>query len=147
MPQEVLIYNSIKAIHILGFLLWVGSMFALSVALRYHERAGADRDAIMGLERAIGRAMELGALLAIAAGVYMILTKVGPVSPMKQPYLHIKLTLVVVLIAMHGVVRAKMARLGRGQGSAPGAWLGSAILVLAVAAIWLAVVKPMLRVS
>ena len=147
MAQEVLVYNSIKAIHILGFLLWVGSMFALSVALRYHERAGADRSAIVGLERAIGRAMELGALLAIAAGVYMILTKVGPVSPMKQPYLHIKLTLVVVLIGMHGVVRAKLARLGRGQGSAPGAWLGSAILVLAVAAIWLAVVKPMLRTS
>ncbi len=150
MPQEVLIYNSIKAIHILGFLLWVGSMFALSVALRHHERAGADRSAIVGLERAIGRAMELGALLAIAAGVYMILTKAsvfGAVSPMKQPYLHIKLTLVVALIAMHGVVRAKMARLGRGQGSAPGAWLSSAILVLAVAAIWLAVVKPMLRVS
>jgi uncharacterized membrane protein len=151
MAQEVLIYNSVKAIHILGFLLWVGSMFALSVSLRYHERAGADRTAIVGLERAIGRAMELGALLAIAGGVYMILTKAkvfgDAISPMKQPYLHIKLTLVVVLIAMHGVVRAKMARLGRGEGRAPGAWLAGAILVLAVAAIWLAVVKPMLRVS
>lgn len=147
MSQEELIYRSIKAIHILGFLLWVGSMFALSVALRYHERAGADRNAIIGLEHAVGRAMELGALLTIACGVYMLLRSPTVVSPLKQPYVHIKLTLVVVLIGMHGVVRAKMARLGRGQGSAPGAWLGSAILILAVAAIWLAIVKPMLRVS
>ncbi len=147
MSQQELIYRSIKAIHVLGFLLWVGSMFALSMILSAHERAaGSARDALIAVERGIGRAMELGAQLAIACGVVMILTSQAAVSPLRQPYLHIKLTLVVVLIVMHGVVRAKMARLGRGEGTAPPGWVTPLVLLLAAAMIWLAVVKPMLRV-
>jgi uncharacterized membrane protein len=121
-------------------------MFTLTLVLQAHARAGSARDAFVSAERAIGRAMELGALLTIVCGVLMILRSPAAISPLKQPYVHIKLTLVVVLIALHGVVRAKMARLGRGQGSPPAAWVSGAILVVAVAIIWLAVVKPMLRV-
>ncbi|HTE51806.1 MAG TPA: CopD family protein [Kofleriaceae bacterium] len=146
MSQQLLIYNSVKAIHVLGFLLWIGSMFALTLVLQAHARGGATQGALVGVERSLGRAMELGALLAIACGVYMLLRSPAAISPLKQPYVHIKLTVVVVLIAMHGLVRAKMAKLGRGQGTGPGSWVSAAVLILAVAAIWLAVVKPMLRV-
>ncbi|HWM87720.1 MAG TPA: CopD family protein [Kofleriaceae bacterium] len=139
-------YVWVKAIHQFGFLLWVGSMFALTLVLSAHARAAGARDAFVVAERAIGRAMELGALLTIAGGIAMIFGSSAVISPMKQPYVHIKLTLVVVLIAMHGVVRSKMARLGRGQGTAPPAWVSAVILILAMAIIWLAVVKPMLRV-
>ena len=139
-------YLWIKAIHQLGFLLWVGSMFTLTLVLAAHARAaGPAQSAFIPAERAIGRAMELGALLTIACGVVMILKTPYAVSPIKEPYIHIKLTLVAAIIVLHGLVRAKMARLGRGQGSAPGTWMSAAILLLAVGAIWLAVVKPALH--
>ena len=120
MSQQELIYRSVKAIHVLGFLLWVGSMFALAMVLAAHQRAASGaRDALVAAEKSIGRAMELGALLAILCGVVMIFTSAAPVSPLRQPYLHIKLTLVVVLIVMHGMVRAKMARLGAAKDRLP----------------------------
>lgn len=147
MSQQELLYRSIKAIHVFGFLLWIGSMFALTLAMSAHERAsGPARDALIDIQRSMGRAMELGALLAIACGVVMILRSPATVPPLKQPYLHIKLTLAVLLIVMHGLVRARMARLRRGEGSAPPAWLGGLVLLIGAAMIWLAVVKPMLRV-
>ena len=139
-------YLWVKAIHQFGFLLWVGSMFALTLILRTHASAGGQaRDAFAAAERAIGRAMELGALLTIAGGVAMILGSYKPINPIRQPYVHIKLTLVFVLIVLHGIVRGKMARLGRGQGSAPSGLISGLILVIGLSIIWLAVVKPMLR--
>ncbi len=140
-------YLWVKAIHQFGFMLWVGSMFALTLILRTHaSAAGSARDAFNAAERAIGRAMELGALLSIAGGVAMIVWTIAPISPLKQPYVHIKLTLVFVLIVLHGIVRGKMARLGRGEGSAPSGLISGLILIIGVSIIWLAVVKPMLRV-
>jgi len=144
MRQEA--YLWFKAVHQLGFLLWLGCMFGLTVVLSAHARAGAAaHEALVGLERRLARAMELGALLAIVCGAVMIVGSPAAVSPLKQPYLHIKLTLVVAIIALHGLVRGKMGRLGRGQATPPPAWLSAAVLLLAIGAIWLAVVKPMLR--
>jgi uncharacterized membrane protein len=139
-------YLWVKAIHQLGFVLWVGSMFALTLLLSAHARAaGPARDALVAAERSVGRAMEVGSLLAIACGVLMIVGSQAAVNPIRQPYVHIKLTLAVVLIALHGLVRSRMARLGRGQGGALPGWVSGAILIIAAAMIWLAVVKPMLR--
>ncbi len=139
-------YLWVKAIHQFGFLLWVGSMFALTLILRTHaSAAGSSRDAFAAAERALGRAMELGALLTIAAGVAMIVGSDKAINPIRQPYVHIKLTLVAVLVVLHGIVRGKMARLGRGQGSAPSGLVSGLILLVGVSVIWLAVVKPMLR--
>jgi uncharacterized membrane protein len=139
-------YTWVKAFHQFGFLLWVGSMFALTLVMSAHARAAASaRDPFVAAEGAIGRAMELGALFTILAGVAMIVWTPAVISPLRQPYVHIKLTLAVVLIATHGLVRARMARLGRGQGGALPGWVSGAILLIAASMIWLAVVKPMLR--
>jgi uncharacterized membrane protein len=139
-------YIWVKAFHQFGFLLWVGSMFALTLVMSAHARAAATaREPFIAAERSIGRAMELGALFTIAAGVAMIVWSPAAISPLRQPYVHIKLTLAVVLIALHGVVRARMARLGRGEGGALPAVVSGAILLIAASMIWLAVVKPLLR--
>jgi protoporphyrinogen IX oxidase len=139
-------YLWVKTVHQFGFVLWVGSMFTLTLVLSAHARAtGPARDAFAAAERSIGRAMEVGALLAIACGVIMIVRPVAGVSAIKQGWMHIKLTLAVLLIATHGLVRARMARLGRGEGGALPGWVSGAILVIALAMMGLAVVKPMLR--
>lgn len=139
-------YLTIKAVHFVGFFLWVGAMIALALTLRAKGAAEASaRGAFAGMERVLARAMELGALVAIACGVLMIVKSPAVVSPMKQPYLHIKLTLVVGIIAMHGLVRASMARMGKGTGGPPPVAVPWLLLVAAAAIFYLAVVKPMYR--
>jgi uncharacterized membrane protein len=139
-------YLWIKAVHFLGFFLWLGSMSALAVVLRAHAGAAeAARSAFEGLERTIARTMEWGALLSITCGVIMIAKSPGPVSPMKQPYLHIKLTLVVVILALHGLVRMKMGKLRKDPATGVPAIIPWLIVALAAAIFALAVVKPMYR--
>ena len=139
-------YLTIKAVHFLGFFLWVGGMVALALTLRAHAAAAeAAKAAFEGLERTLARGMEWGALLAITCGVIMIAKSPGPVSPMKQPYLHIKLTLVVVILALHGFTRMKMAKVSKGTGGPPPSAVPVLLLVIAAAIFYLAVVKPMYR--
>ena len=139
-------YLTIKAAHLLGFTLWVGGMIALALALRAHAAAGtAAKEAFERLERTLARAMEWGALLAIACGVLMIVKSPAVVSPMKQPYLHIKLTLVVVILAMHGLVRVSMGRMRKGTGGPPGVIIPWLVVALAAGIYYLAVVKPMYK--
>lgn len=139
-------YLTIKAVHFLGFFLWVGAMIALALALRAHAAAGAAaKEAFGRLEGTLARAMELGALLAIVAGVLMIAKSPAVVSPMKQPYLHIKLTLVVGILAMHGLVRMSMGRVRKGTGGGPGVAVPWLLLAIAAAIFYLAVVKPMYK--
>ena len=139
-------YLTIKAVHFLGFFLWVGAMIALALAVRAHAAAGdAAREAFERLENAYARAMEIGALLTIACGVTMIVKTPAVVSPMKQPYLHIKLTLVVVILAMHGLVRVSMKRVRKGTGGGPGAAVPWLLLAVTAAIFYLALVKPMYK--
>jgi len=139
-------YLTIKAVHFLGFFLWVGAMLALALALRAHAAAGASaKEVFERLEGVYAKAMEFGALLAIACGVLMIVKSPAAVSPMKQPYLHIKLTLVVVILGMHGLVRMSMARVRKGTGGGPGVAVPWLILAAAAAIFYLAVVKPMYK--
>jgi protoporphyrinogen IX oxidase len=145
MSQPGLLYLSIKSIHVLGFILWVGSLLGLTLVLQAHQRASGPHEGLIGAERSIARAMELGAMLTIVCGALMILFSPAAVSPIRQPYVHMKLTLVVVIIALHGLVRAKMAKLGRGEGKAPPSWVNGLILLVAIGAIALAILKPLLR--
>lgn len=139
-------YLLIKAVHFLGFFLWVGALTALAMTLRAHASAGeAAKAAFDQLERAFAKAMELGALLAITCGVIMIVKTPAQMSPMKQPYLHIKLTLVVVILALHGLTRARMGKMRTGGGAPPPAFVSWLLLALAAAIFVLAVVKPMYR--
>ena len=139
-------YLTIKAVHFLGFFLWVGAMLALALALRAHAAAGSSaKEAFERLEGVYAKAMELGALLAIACGILMIVKSPAVVSPMKQPYLHIKLTLVLVILGIHGLVRVSMGRVRKGTGGGPGVAVPWLLLAVAAAIFYLAVVKPMVK--
>jgi protoporphyrinogen IX oxidase len=138
-------YLWIKAIHVFGFVLWIGSMVGLAVLLGAHRRAEATaRAALAGAGRGVAMVMDLGATLAIAAGVAMVVSPIG-LSPFKQPYFHIKLTVVAVLLVAHVLLRIQVGRARRGREGGPPGWLMPAVLILSAATIWLAVVKPMLR--
>ena len=63
---------------------------------------------------------------------------------LQQPWMHIKLTFAVGLIAVHGIVRMRAKKLATG-GPAPKMGAAVAVASLAVAIIVVVVLKPMAR--
>jgi uncharacterized membrane protein len=143
------LYLWVKSFHLIGVFLWGGSMVALAATLVSVGRAAqtgatAARDTLLGLGKGIARMMELGALVAIGCAVWLAVGTRGDGAAwvMKKPWMHVKLTLVVlVLFATHGLLRVKLARYRKGK--QPKALPGfvvplviatmAAILILAVA--------------
>ena len=125
-------YLWIKLVHFVGFIIWLSSIFGLANMLR--EKVGGSgeaRDLLVRLARNAGRAMDAGATLAIVAGVILLIKSPAPIKPIEQPYFHVKLTLVVLLLALHGFLRMRAGKLAKGEskplGSAP---LGLVTLLL-----------------
>ena len=109
-------YLWIKLVHFVGFIVWLSSIFGLANMLR--EKVGGSgeaRDLLIRLARNAGRAMDTGATLAIVAGVVMLIKSPAPVRPMEQPYFHVKLTLAVLLLALHGFLRMRAGKLAKGD--------------------------------
>ena len=109
-------YLWIKLIHFVGFIIWLSSMFGLVNMLR--ESTGGSEDArrvLASLAGRAGRAMDIGATLAIVAGVILLIKSPAPVRPIEQPYFHIKLTLAAGLIGLHGFIRVRAGKLARGD--------------------------------
>ena len=109
-------YLWIKLVHYLGFIVWLSSMFGLTQMLREPTGGTGDaRDLLVRLARRAGRAMDIGATLAIAAGVTLIIKSPEPIRPIEQPYFHVKLALAVCLIGLHGFLRVRAGKLARGD--------------------------------
>jgi putative membrane protein len=145
------LYLWIKAFHALGVVLWAGGLIALGTALVAIGRARAGEGAAaLSAATATARLMDIGAALAIVCGMWVIVgTKaaLGAQWALKQPWMHIKLTLVVVvLLSAHGLLRAKLGKFGRGIETRPPPAFLVPVVVAAVAAIAvLAIVQPLSR--
>jgi protoporphyrinogen IX oxidase len=135
----------VLAVHVLGTFVWIGCLFALTQVLRAHEAAGpAASAAFSGLERRGALVMDIGALLAIGAAVlYLLATRShGEAWALKQGWLHAKLTGVLVLLGVHGFVRARVGRAARGEPFGVPRALHPILGLLLVAIVVLVVVKP-----
>ena len=109
-------YLWIKLVHFVGFIVWLSSIFGLANMLREQVGgSGEARDLLIRLARNAGRAMDAGATLAIVAGVVMLIKSPAPVRPMEQPYFHVKLTLAVLLLGLHGFLRMRAGKLAKGD--------------------------------
>lgn len=134
--SEVQLQLLIRAVHILGAFLWFAGLFAAGSLLRFRD---AETDAgvkqRLGVRsRKAGVLADAGATLSIATGVYQAVTR----SLFAQPWLHIKLTLVVALVIVHILTRVKARRASEGEGKFGTGLLG--IATLAVIGILYAVV-------
>ena len=131
----------LKAFHLFGAFLWMGTLIGLSNILLAHAAAdlGA-RPAFHKLERKVAMMMDLGATLAIGFGIWLIIQTPGA---MKQGSLHAKLALVVLgPLAVHGMLRVKVRRFREGKVVAPPGFLPPVLMLLGLAIIVLVVVKP-----
>jgi protoporphyrinogen IX oxidase len=102
--------------HVLGFVLWVSGLLVTSMALTRHiQEASTDaRNALARLERIFLRGLaDPGALLTILAGVGLITTNSH--YYLHAPWLHIKLTFVLLLIGLHGMVAMRTKRFAAGR--------------------------------
>lgn len=128
----------IRLIKVIGFILWVGPLLItariLLLAADEGEQSQAARIALLAKKTAL--VADIGAFLAICGGLYLLLRNEGVL--LKQPFMHIKLTLLVILIGLHGFVRVKVKRATQGRARFPGAAL--AVLGVVVLAILVVVI-------
>ena len=102
--------------HVLGLVFWVGGLLVTSMALTLHtQEASADaRQALARLERIYLRGLaDPGALLTILAGASLIMTNSS--YYLHAPWLHIKLTFVLLLVGLHGIVAVRTKRFASGR--------------------------------
>jgi putative membrane protein len=102
--------------HVLGFVFWVGGLLVTSMALTRHtqETSPEAQHALARLERIYLRGLaDPGALLTLLAGIGLILTNSS--YYLRAPWLHIKLTFVLILIGLHGYVAVRTKAFATGR--------------------------------
>ena len=114
----------LRLVHFAGFVLWFAGLFGMAFVLQ----AG-------GKHRLAAILADLGATLTIIAGIYTAVQRHAFV----QPWLHIKLAAVALLIFMHVLLRRKM------KSGKTGTALLLPLLLVALAIVYVAVMKPLAR--
>jgi uncharacterized membrane protein len=127
-------------VHAIGFTFWVGGLFAVALVM---SAAGAaeGRARIGAIARRVMIATDAAAGITIAGGLVVLMNRSWDLH---QPWMHIKLTFAVGLIALHGIVRVRAKRLANG-GAAPGLGAPLAVALLAIGIIAMVMLKPMAR--
>jgi putative membrane protein len=130
--------------HIIGIIYWLGGLIvAAQIMLRLsHESSPEGRQALADVEsKLLKRIVHPGAAVTVLAGIAIVV-----ISPdyLRQTWLHIKLALVVVLIALDLLMTVRMRAYQAGRGEIPEQtrlYYGS-IAVLLFFIVILAVLKP-----
>ena len=106
-------FQALLVVHIFGVVFWVSGLLVTSMSLTRHtqEVSPEARQALARLERIFLRGLaDPGALLAILGGISLISTNSS--YYLHAPWMHIKLTFVLMLIGLHGVVAVRTKRFG-----------------------------------
>lgn len=114
--EVIAVVATLLVVHVLGIILWVSGLLTTSMALTRHtqESSAEVRSALARLERIYLRGLaDPGALLTILAGISLIMTNSS--YYLHAPWLHIKLTFVLLLIILHGVVAMRTKRFSTGR--------------------------------
>jgi uncharacterized membrane protein len=128
-------------VHILGFTFWVGGLFTLATLMSAAGDEPTLRAKVGAIARRVARGTDAAAGVAIVGGVVLLTMNT---RDLREPWMHMKLTFVFGLLAVHGIVRVRAKKLADG-GPAPRPMATLAVVALAVAIIALVVFKPMNR--
>ncbi len=128
-------------IHIVGFTAWIGGLYGIGWLLvaRDADKNDAFRARLGELSRGGGRIADVGAVIALVGGVWLL--SFAPGAYMRQPWMHTKLTLVVLLLGLHGFFRVKAKRAAGGEGQFNRAML-TVLTLLGAVIVALVVFKP-----
>lgn len=89
----------IIALHVFGVVTWVGGLLTLaSLLARVPEEVGVAKERIVVVARRLGLGVHISAAITIVLGIALIVMEPEVI---RQGWLHIKLTLVVILLYFH----------------------------------------------
>jgi putative membrane protein len=127
-------------VHVIGFTFWVGGLFTIALMLSL---AGDEplRARVGAIARRVAIATDAAAGIAIVGGVTLLVMRSWD---LREPWMHMKLTFVVGLLALHGIVRVRAKKVASGA-PPPRAMAALAIALLAIAIVAVVVIKPMAR--
>ena len=105
------------SLHVFGAFIWIGGLFALAAFLDAFgaETDPAARSRLTKFLRQAAIVPDIGATIAIVFGVHWLFK----FKLYQMPYMHIKLTLVAVLIGLHGYLKVKAKKARKGEGFTP----------------------------
>jgi putative membrane protein len=132
-----------KALHLLAVISWMAGVFYLPrIYVHYVEGQGAGEDVrrLAVMARKLYHFTSMMAVFALASGVWLWLG-----FGFAGGWLHVKLAVVLLLVAYHVSMRVLLKRLRRGQplpSSKALRWYNELPLLILVAILWLVVVKP-----
>ena len=134
----------LKAFHVIAMVTWFAGLFYLPRLFVYHSDAGdwisVERFRIM--ERRLFILMTIGGLLTLAFGIAMV---VAAPAYLKMGWLHVKLTLVGLLIVYHGLCYKFVRDFAHDRKTHSARWFrmfNEVPSVLLIGIVILAVVKP-----
>jgi putative membrane protein len=133
------LYPWIKAIHVIAVLLFVGGTLAVAVICQVLPRLG---DQAMVAAQAIRRWDQRVTAPALLATWGLGLEMASSGHWFTQTWLQLKLLLVVVLSAFHGMQSGRLRRLAAGGDPAPPSYFLPVLLICIAAIAGLAVLKP-----
>jgi uncharacterized membrane protein len=143
------LWDWLRTGHLIGVVLWVASMTAVYWLLRVHVQAPKEsHERLTLMERSLALTMDLSATLAMGCGIARIFVRPSAGMPnlLAQPgagWFHIKLLVVVVTImAVHGMLRARIKKFGMGQIKPVPQWQWTALLAGVTAIILLVTQGP-----
>lgn len=125
-------------VHLIGIAFWVGGLFTVALLLASSGDDPATRAQVGAIARRVAIGVDAAAGIAIVGGIMLLVSRSWDLH---QPWMHMKLTFVLGLLAVHGIVRVRAKRLAGGS-KAPGLAAPIGIAVLAVAIIALVVFRP-----
>jgi uncharacterized membrane protein len=101
------------SLHVLGALMWIGSLFALTAFLEAYaaEPDTAARSRLLKFVREASIVPDVGATIAIAFGLHWLVK----FKLYEAHFMHAKLTLVAVVIGIHVVLKRKTMAAKRGE--------------------------------
>jgi putative membrane protein len=139
----------LKALHLIGIVIWMGSLLTLSRILGFHvqEDPATVQPRFSNFEKRMYRFVATpGLVLALGAGLYRFASFVEVYR--KQPWMHAKLTLVALVVILHvvlgmqiGDLAANPAKRGKGKYMAVHGTIGLCIVFVII----LATVQPWQR--
>lgn len=138
-------YLLVRSAHLIGLVFWIAGLVSVYWMLRLHAHAPAEaREKFTLMERSLALLMEFASALAIGCGIVLAIN--GPVGSEVSwfklgKWLHYKLVLVLALLAVHGMIRARIKKFSRGQIAPVPQWMWSLMLVVVTGMILIATTK------
>lgn len=136
-------YSLVLTAHLIAVVLWVAGLSTIYWMLRFHDHAPADvRDKLTLMERAMALSTDIAATVAIGCGIAMAVSPINLFTTPGNGWLHVKLAAVVLgILSVHGILRARIARYSRGELKPVPAWVWSLLLAGVAVAIFCATTK------